>query len=49
LRAVLTPQSATGYSFQVVVSGVPALGEKFPVRLAIGPAVGRTMVKPRQY
>ena len=49
LRAVLTRQSATDYSFQVDASGVPPLGEKFPVRLAIGPAVGRTMVKPGKY
>ncbi len=49
LRAMLTPQSATNYSFEAEVSGVPALGEKFPVRLAIGPAVGRTMVKPSKY
>lgn len=46
LRAELTPQGATEYSFQVEGVGVPALPDKLPVRLIVGPAVGRTMVKP---
>jgi hypothetical protein len=46
LRAVLTPQSGTDYSFQVDAAGVPPLPDKLPVRLVVGSSVGRTMVKP---
>jgi hypothetical protein len=46
LRAALTPQSPIDYSFQVEGAGVPALPDKLPVRLMVGAAAGRTMVKP---
>jgi hypothetical protein len=46
LRAALTPQSAIDYSFQVEAAGVPPLPDRLAVRLMLGAAVGRTMVKP---
>lgn len=46
LRAALTPQSAIDYSFQVEAAGVPPLPDRLAVRLTLGAAVGRTMVKP---
>jgi hypothetical protein len=45
LRATLTPQSETDYSFQVEAAGVPAQSDRLAVRLTLGPAVGRTIVK----
>jgi len=46
LRATLTPQSQTDYSFQLEASGVPAQSDRLAVRLTLGSAVGRTIVKP---
>jgi hypothetical protein len=45
LRATLTPQSETDYSFQLEAAGVPAQSDRLAVRLTLGPAVGRTIVK----
>jgi len=45
LRAALTPQNETDYSFQVEAAGVPALPDRLAVRLTLGSAVGRTIVK----
>jgi hypothetical protein len=46
LQVALTAQSANTYSFQVEGVGAPALPDKLPVRLIVGAAFGRTMVKP---
>jgi hypothetical protein len=46
VQATLTQESATDYSFRIEASGTPALPDKLPVRLMVGPAFGRTMVKP---
>jgi hypothetical protein len=45
LRASLTPQSETDYSFQVEAAGVPGQADRLAVRLTLGSAVGRTIVK----
>ncbi|MBV8209925.1 MAG: hypothetical protein JO133_07660 [Burkholderiaceae bacterium] len=45
LRASLTPQGATGYSFQIDGANAPPLADRLPLRLTIGQAVGRTPVK----
>jgi hypothetical protein len=46
LRATLTPQNnETDYSFQVEAAGVPAQSDRLAVRLTLGTAVGRTIVK----
>ena len=46
LRATLTPQSQTDYSFQLEATGVPAQSDRLAVRLTLGSVVGRTIVKP---
>jgi len=45
LRATLTPQSQTDYSFQLEATGVPAQSDRLAVRLTLGSAFGRTIVK----
>jgi hypothetical protein len=48
LRATLTPQGGSDYSFQVEAAGVPALPDRMAVRLTLGAAVGRTIAKSVQ-
>jgi hypothetical protein len=36
----------TDYSFQLEATGVPAQSDRLAVRLTLGSAVGRTIVKP---
>jgi hypothetical protein len=45
LRASLTPQGAATYSIQVEGQGVPPLADRFPLRLTIGPHIGKAPVK----
>jgi hypothetical protein len=45
LRASLTPQGAATYSFQMEGHGVPPLADRLPLRLTIGPHIGKTPVK----
>ena len=45
MQASLTPQGATGYSFQIDGANAPPLADRLPLRLTIGPAIGRTPVK----
>jgi hypothetical protein len=41
----LTPQGAATYSIQVEGQGVPPLADMFPLRLTIGPHIGKAPVK----